>query len=194
MIEHGTRTCYVQRRCRRLECRAANRRYQASRVRAELYGRPTTELVPAAEVRQHLKNLSRVGVGQHAVARASGIARSAVRAIVTGRTRRIHPDTERRILAVGTSARGGQALVDATETWRLIDELLASGLRRWQIAKGIGNTRHPYPALQVSRTRVYQRSATAVQNLHDQLWRERPEVREHCGCFAALDRELARAS
>ncbi|MEX0755722.1 MAG: hypothetical protein WD556_11495 [Actinomycetota bacterium] len=192
MIEHGTRTCYVQRRCRRLECKDANRLYQASRMRAELYGRPTTNLVSADEARRHLGNLSGISVGQHAVARVSGLSRSAIREIAIGRTKRIHPDTERRILAIGASARLGQALVDATETWQLVDELLASGVRRWQIAKAIGNKAKPYPSLQLSRERVLQRTAVALKRLHDELWRDIPAFREHCRCLVPIERELQR--
>lgn len=64
------------------------------------------ELVDARPTRAHVARLRRAGWGSRSIALRSGVDRRAVRALWAGRnsglppTRRVHADTERRILAI----------------------------------------------------------------------------------------------
>src|SRR5688572_24739280 len=80
--EHGDRLRYMA-GCRCTPCRAANSRYETERLRARKNG-DWNGCVPAAKARAHLLKLSRRGVGTRAIADASGVARSILRAVARG--------------------------------------------------------------------------------------------------------------
>lgn len=201
MREHGTRACYVfgpdpgrGRGCRCEPCRKANRDYVARVERQRIYGRwqpwASDELV--SEVREHLRALSAAGVGKVAVAEASGLPRSQVGRIRRGKIAKVREATARKLLAVTTSAgRRPHAIVDGAETWRLIEELLEAGWRRYQIAHELGAKT---PALQLRRERVLWRHELAVRALHDREWDRDPRLREACHCYAAITFEQRRAA
>lgn len=199
MREHGTRACYVHgpapgsgEGCRCEPCRQANRDYVDRVKRQQLYGRwePWVDEQRLAEVREHLRALSRAGVGTRAIAEASGVARTSIERIRRGRIRRIREHTARAILAVTTStARLPHSLVDGAEAWRLIEELLAVGWRRYQIAHELGNER---PALQLRRDRVLWRHEQTIRALHDREWETNAALREVCRCYAAIQFERRR--
>lgn len=176
MREHGTRACFVfgpepgddrSKGCRCEPCRLANAAYARERYRKA--HRPDETLDPAyvdnAEARRHLAWLRDQGVGLRTVAIRSGVGRTALHKIATGRVTRSRPETIDAILAVGRSAVRGAALVDAGPTWRRIDDLLAHGWTRTAIAAALGQQGNP-PSLQLGRERVTAANAHAVEELH----------------------------
>jgi hypothetical protein len=141
------------------------------------------------EVREHLGALAAAGIGLRQVSKASGISRHRLQEIARGtssrgdrpRRRRLKYATAQRILVVGAAAPAAGALVCARETWRLIEELLAAGLRRYEIAAALGSTAKA-PALQLQKTRVRRTTAAAVRALHDTAYRGSSRLRAVCRC------------
>jgi hypothetical protein len=102
--------------------------------------------VDAADARAHLEWLSAQGVGRRAVSQATGLSQSNLVKIRSGQRQRITPDTEARVLAVGTHRRRPRSLVDIDKAQVLIDDLLVIGYTKAAIAKALGAQT---PALQV---------------------------------------------
>jgi hypothetical protein len=90
-----------------------------------------------------------------------------VRSIITGEHARCLPETAEKILAVGKFDRSAGARVDAADTWRKIDELLARGWTRTAIAQRIisPNAR----ALQIKREQVRASTAAKVAALYAEV-------------------------
>jgi len=148
---------------------------------------------------RHLRRLQEAGVGLNRIAAATTISRTRLLELVNDcsynqdrpRKRRLKLATAERILETlaGRVRPAGAAVVDARETLRLIEELLGAGLRRYEIARGLGldNAR----SLQVKGPRVLQRTADAVKELHDLAYRGSSRLRAVCRCPDwAPDREL----
>ncbi len=177
---HGTYAKAVVERCRCDRCTVARRDYDRTRRRA--IARPDEIWLPyvsAVPARDHLVALAAAGVGLKTVARLSGVSHGSLSKIVYGEpgrgrrpSRRVRPETLARILAVRACAvRGGQR-VDATPTWRLLDELVAAGHSRRFLARALGSQAEQ-PSLQVGRTKVRASTARSVEELHARL-RGRP--------------------
>lgn len=160
---HGTRARYVGAGCRCLLCRAANSRWVSYRERRKAAG-DWNGIVPAIRTRAHLRRLSRLGVGRHAVAAASDVSDMILWLVWSGRRRQIRARTERKILAVDARARADGSLVPAGPTWRLLDRLIADGYTKTQIAAWLGS-RAKTPALQLSRTWIKAPNASRVVRL-----------------------------
>lgn len=143
-------------------------------------------LVSPRKARGHLRKLSAAGVGRLAVAAASDVGTTTICKILNGRKRFIRADVERRILAVSTDALSDSALVPATKTWKLLDELIARGFTRSEIAKRLGLKSRP---VQIARGMVLARTALAVEKLYrtagDPPLRERGQV--FCECIRPLE-------
>ncbi len=110
MRPHGTRAKYVVEGCHCEACRRANRDYQAGREMRRLqeqYGAKDPDLLPADEVREHLHNLSRHGVGRRQVRRLTGISTGTIWKIKTGETRRVLATTADLVLGITTDQRAG---------------------------------------------------------------------------------------
>jgi hypothetical protein len=159
---HGVRVSY-EAGCRCIQCRAAKSRYNTEREAARKQG-DTRDIVDASAARAHIKKLSRAGVGYKSVADAAGIAHGIAFQIRSGERRRIRQSTERKILAVDKSAIADRALVPATPTWKLLDELLEDGYTKTQIAKWLGS-KAKIPALQVARDLVTAETAMRVHRM-----------------------------
>lgn len=179
MRAHGTRACYVfgpepgsdrSRGCRCEPCRDANRVYARDRDRATR--RPDVVVTPAyvdaSEAADHLRWLRSQGVGLRTVSARSGVSRSTLHQLAGGTRARATEATIDRILAVGRHAAHGAALVEAKETWRLLDDLLAHGFTRTFLARSLGSAA-TNPALQISRDRVTAENARKVKDLHRRL-------------------------
>jgi transcriptional regulator with XRE-family HTH domain len=134
------------------------------------------ELVPAGHAREHLEVLRSLGVGLRTVARRTGLGRTALAQIRSGETRRVHPETARAILGVSGFDRAGGALVDASRTWELVEELAAAGIPRVRVAEALGNRR----ALQLGAGRVTVAHQEAVEAFHWREWARDPRVRLAC--------------
>jgi hypothetical protein len=164
---HGTRACYVSGPytgadpCRCQDCRDANSAYQKDRSR-----RAAPAFVAAGPARAHLEELRQSGVGLRTVAQRSGVSRSRLSMIVSGRVARVRPETLESIMAVFPSDAADAALVDAEAVWRMVDDLLAAGVPKVRIAEHIGQSH----GLQLSSQFVSARSARLVAAMHAQ-WR-----------------------
>lgn len=163
---HGDRLRYMA-GCRCKECRGANTAYEKQRAIARKAG-DWNGFVGAARARSHLAVLSAAGVGRRQVADASGVADSILFKIISGDRAQIRARTERSILAVTQAAAADRALIDAGPTWVLLDELLATGYTKTQLAHELGYKTH---ALQIGQHQVTVRNAFDVQRLHQRLRR-----------------------
>jgi hypothetical protein len=163
---HGDRLRYIA-GCRCQECRRANTAYETARAKARKAG-DWNGIVPAARARAHLNALSAAGVGRRQVTDASGIAETTLQLIAAGRRTNLRARTERSILAVTTQALADHALVDAGPMWRLLDDLLASGYAKAELARALG---YETGAIQFKRTQCTVRNAYDVERLHARLRR-----------------------
>lgn len=187
MREHGTYTCYRwgpesgqdwHRGCRCEACRQAAATYNKILERRRLKGIET--LFDNTEAREHLQWLSTKGVGLRTVQERSGVGRTTLQSILSGRARRSRAETIAAILAVGTHVRASGGLVDAGPTWQLLEDMLRYGYTQGYLAKRLGATYHK-PVLQIRRDMVRQSTADKVAELHAVLVgteRERHRVRQ----------------
>lgn len=113
-----------------------------------------------------MRLLSVWGVGRRTVCDVAGVADSVLSEIIAGRKDRIRARTERLILAVTVEAAADGAYVDAGPTWQRIDELLADGFSKAELARMLGYAR---PALQLARDQVTARNAYEISKLHTRL-------------------------
>ncbi len=179
---HGTYAKALVEGCDCQACKAAKIAYSRRRKQAIAGGGETwTPFVDAEPARKHLAALSAAGVGLKSVVRLSGVSHGSLSKIVYGEpgrgrppSRRIRPETLDKILAVKvTDAPGGQR-VSARRTWQLVDELVAAGYTRAELAEAMGS-RATTPALQIGRRTVRVSTAKAVERLHrDLLGPDRP--------------------
>lgn len=143
---HGTYVKYVVEKCRCLPCTEANRTYELRRQQA--IHRPDESwvpYVPATRARNHLLDLAAKGVGPKTVATMSGVSHGSLSKIMYGDksrrqrpSKRIRPETERKILAVTFDMANGGQKIDGTATWQLIEDLYAQGFYRQWIAEQLG--------------------------------------------------------
>lgn len=159
---HGTRRRYLS-GCRCVPCRAANSNYQVGLDARKRAGEPAG-LVDTAAACEHIRALSKSGIGQLSIAAAASVGRTVIREILAGRQTRIRAATSARILAVTTDARADKSLIDAAPTWAILDELIERGYTRGQLAAWLGSKART-PALQVGRTQVTARNALRVAQL-----------------------------
>jgi hypothetical protein len=178
--EHGTRARFVfgewgadrAHGCRCIACRRANADYAKTRNRWVTYAadadgyRPP--FVDAGPARDHLIALSAAGVGRRRVIDLSGLADTTLSNIRNGQSRRVRRETAQAILAVTVLPAGGSR-IDGTDTWRLVDQLLAAGVTKRRIGQAVtGNPK--CLTLQVRRGLVLQRTAERVRALHGEVF------------------------
>lgn len=226
MADHGTRTRYVQDKCRCALCKEANRLYyhelQARRrAAAEAHEAPKPKsgrkgkrrykklcpgvlgqpcpnkshlrkdsiggvcarcrvelarprMVSPDRAREHVQQLGELGVGYKAVADAADVGKTAIAKILSGATRWIHPDTERKILEVDVDAMSDGVKIPSGPTRKMIARLRRLGLTKGDIALALGAQT---PALQVAkRPQLTLRTQGAVERL---LRRSEREQRRH---------------
>lgn len=95
---HGTRSRYVI-GCRCDSCRLANREYAHKRSAAQRGG-DWNGLVDAGAARRHMLRLSSAGVGRRTIERLSGVARSVICDVRSGKKTQIRARSSKLILAV----------------------------------------------------------------------------------------------
>lgn len=168
---HGDRNRYVLDQCRCDACRKAATAYERMRIRQSAYGRwqPYVDAEPA---RQHVRALMVTGLGWQRVARLAGVSTGGVSKLLYGAgdrnmapSKRIRPETARRLLAVTGDSKADAALTPARPTWRLIEGLVALGYSKVWIAVQIGQQR----ALQLDRDFVLIRTARNVEQLAERV-------------------------
>lgn len=98
---HGTRAAYVKDRCRCGACTAANSHAARAVYRAKAYGR-WQPYVAGNEVREHVRNLLRVGLSYEAVASMAAVSRTTVRHLASAscEVNRVRTATATAVLAV----------------------------------------------------------------------------------------------
>jgi hypothetical protein len=166
---HG-RAKYVVEKCRCDVCRTAANVYERNRYRQRAYGRAA--YVDAAPGREHVRTLQAAGMGWKRIAESAGLGNSVVWKLLygdptrnMGPSKRIRPDTERKILAVTLNLADG-ANVDATGTHRRLKALVALGYSQNRLAEQLGMTRGNFGKM-MGYSRVTAGTATAVRELYD---------------------------
>ena len=139
-------------------------------------------LVDASPAKEHLAALSMAGIGSRTVHNASGVARSVLRDVASGRKLRIRANTLRDILSVDVTAMADWALVPAAETHRRIREMRRAGYSKAELAVELGLAT---PVLQFNRRRVTVRTEHRVKKLHTSIMESlrRPSLCTQCGQF-----------
>lgn len=175
--EHGTRNMYIIHKCRGAACREATRVYESKRRRARAYGIPA-DRVDAQPVREHIELLRVNGVSYKALGKASGVAHSAINAILHGRKERGHApyarvlsSTAEKILAVKPTMDNMSAgrPIDATGTHRRIQALVAIGYSQNYLAGRLGIQRSNMSQT-MTREQVTVRTARLARALYAELW------------------------
>lgn len=171
---HGSHAKYVVERCRCPECTAANRAYERHRQRA--IRRPDGDWQPyvdAAPAREHVEWLRSCGIGLKTLAGLAGVPHGSLSKLMygdparrMGPSKRLRPETSRRILAVMPWAAAGAQRVPAARTWRLLNDLIARGWTRAELARRLGKQTR---ALQFGDQLVLASTARAVEQLHTEL-------------------------
>lgn len=180
--KHGTNARYrwgevgddYRNGCRCYECCTAGVLYE--KLRAARKHRGVDPYVDNTEARQHLEWLETQGVGLRTVSAVSGVSRSALSLIRKGTRQVSRPETIAAILALHTGDAAAGAVIDGTRTMQLVDELLALGHTKGDLAIMLGASTK---ALQVCRRGTIRReTADKVQQLHERLTRERDAQRQ----------------
>lgn len=147
---HGDRLKYKA-GCRCTPCRAANSRYETERAQIRKRRGPNN-IVSAGRTRQRLQALSRKGIGTRTIADATGVGRTILTGIKTGKRKNVRRYTEQAVLALRPAdILPDSALVDAQPTWTRINWLLKEGFTKRELAKRLG---YKSPALQINRDTV----------------------------------------
>jgi len=180
--EHGTNARYrwgevgddYRNGCRCYECCTAGVLYEKLRERRKARG--IDPYVDNSEARAHLEWLETQGVGLRTVSSVSGVSRSALSLIRKGTRPVSRPETIAAIMAVHTGDAAAGAVIDGTRTMQLVDELLALGHTKGDLAVMLGASRK---ALQVCRRGTIRReTADKVTALYEELTRERDAQRQ----------------
>lgn len=193
MRQHGTRTMYVNSKCRCEPCMTANRLYarEVERRQARIrYGieQPDDKWVDPTEARDHLLWLTEQGIGLRTLMNVTGLGRTALTEIKRGIPKRIARTTAMKILATPNTHRPLATLVDAAATWQLLNDLLHLGFTKTRVATALGSRSG---ALQIQKTRVTLKTSQRVQTLYNHLIDETPiwhgtyagSVKHHCKCL-----------
>lgn len=156
----GTRSKYCS-GCRCEECRKANTEYQKERDRLNRRGE-ANPLVDAEPAREHLRRLSKAGIGYKTVAEYSGIGKSTLYQLMTGTRTKVRRKNLDAILAVDRSCFTAGTLIRAGETWRRIRWMLDEGFSKAEIARRLG---HASASLQFKKKRVTGKTHVKVERL-----------------------------
>lgn len=176
---HGTQTMYVVDRCRCADCRGAAIKAEWQRRRDQLYGRYDTGRVDATPVREHILHLMANGVSCKQTSKVSGIAHSAVSAIVYGRTERGHKPYQRvfartaaAILAVEPTLdnMADLATVGPTGTLRRLRALGCLGYSQAELCRRLGISAENSTRLFGGNRRVSAKVARKARAIYDELW------------------------
>jgi len=181
MFPHGTRAGYTY-GCRQSCCRAAATADENRRSRLAAYGRPTTNLVDAEPVRQHVLRLKAAGFSVKALAEHTGVGQANIQRLVYGYpsanrkpAKRIRPETAAALLAARADMDSlpGFALIDSAGTRRRAMSLALLGHSlSWQGAQ-VGYRKEHYLRAVVAGPTVTAAFACKVRGLYDAWW-DRP--------------------
>lgn len=123
-------------------------------------------MVRASSARSHLQWLATQGVGSRTVAQRTGLARTTIQAIASGRTRRVMSSTADRIMSVHRmSGTDPGCLIDSTATLALLADLSAAGVKRADVARAIGRKTRQ---LRIP-PRITKRTADRIKTAHNAM-------------------------
>ncbi|MFH8591238.1 hypothetical protein [Streptomyces rimosus] len=163
--------------CRCYVCGFAVAQWRDAREQAVRRGR-WQPYVDAAPVRAHLLRLRACGLGLRRIARASGVDRKRLQAVLNGRPergtppqRQVRPRLAQAVLAIEPTwdLLGPATVIDATGTRRRLQALVAGGWPQACLATLLHMPPGSITAL-LARERVCVRTARAVRALYDRLW------------------------
>ena len=174
MRAHGTHAKYALDHCRCDPCRLAQREYNRRRYRA--ISRPDEIWQPyidADPIREHVRWLATCGIGLKTLAKLAGVSHGTLSKLMYGDptrhmapSKRVRPATAHKITAVMPNMAAGAQRVPAAPTWRLLNELIAIGWSRAELARRLG---HQGPGLQIRHDRILASTARQVEQLHANL-------------------------
>lgn len=189
-MKHGTHAGY-SRGCRCAACTDGHRVYQANFDRQRLYGTwvpyaddPLEDEETMVELLERIAALRSAGVGRRTICKATGVGSGTLWKITSGETKRVHRSTAAALFALTTNVLAPSAVIDGTETHRLIAELVAAGMQKRRIARCLGWG----DSIQL-KARVEAKNARLVKDFHDDLWPMWPALREACTCYAHIQFE-----
>lgn len=167
--------------CRCYVCGYARSQYDDNRNRAIAYGtwQPWTD---AAPVRAHIQTLQSCEMGLRTIAAAAACDRKRLQAIITGRPERgtgpqdkVRPALAVAVLAVEPTLDnlGAATVIAATGTTRRLQALIAGGWPQAHLCGRLAMTPGNF-GVTLSRERVIVRTARAVRDVYDDLWRADP--------------------
>lgn len=162
--EHGDRLRYLG-GCRCDLCRKANSTYERARQIARRAG-DWNGIVPAAKARAHMVALQKQGIGRRTIADVTDIAESVLSGIRAGTHTNIRARTERLILGVTNDMAADHSHVQASPSWKLINELLRAGFTKVSLARRLGQKGS---GLQLGKEFITVRNADQVRKMHAEL-------------------------
>lgn len=166
---HGTRARYV-RGCRCKPCTKANREYARSRSLEKAWGRGNP-LITTGELKERLWLLNSRGIGLRTVSEITGISRTVLSDIRSGKKTNCRKKTRDRVfeldISEGVRLHDAQ-LVDADPTWVLLNKLIDLGWTRSELGKRLGS-KAKVPSLQIRKGQVTARTEQKVQRLYRRL-------------------------
>lgn len=168
MKAHGSHSSYVS-GCRCEECRRANRDYARKLRKRRAYGQ--LDFVDAEPVRERVQELMARGMGVCEIARAAGIHRSTLYALMrahhhTGRpVSRMKRETAEAIMAIRRRSPQGGWKVGASTTRAATLDLMILGYSMEWIARQVGLTRSNFRPFDRDRVRLStQRAVLALRD------------------------------
>jgi transcriptional regulator with XRE-family HTH domain len=180
MAEHGTLTMRVE-GCKCPPCKKAGTEWDRNRRQQIAYGR-WQPYVPAEPARRHVRELMEFGIGFRQIAKLSGVSMTAVGMLVFGEpgrglppSRKVRPETERRLLAVTKTVDNIDKWVDAAGSRRRLQALATAGWSMKGLAARAGFNEGTFGQISSGRrTQVAVPTARIIARLYDELWNQTP--------------------
>lgn len=183
---HGHRLRYTYNKCRCKECTTANTTYDLKRRQRKAAGIET--MVDATRSREHVEWLAKQGMGFKGAARAAGLYPSVLSRLLYGSphvgrppTRRVRPETERKILAVTPDQATGYVRISSKKALHMIEELKSCNVSGRRIRVALGYSKGGSIAFE-RYDRMTARNIEKIESLHWALWKQSAVFREACTC------------
>lgn len=181
MAEHGTLTMGKRRGCDCPPCVDVLTQWYANRSRQIAYGtwQPYVDAEPA---RLHVRDLMAYGIGWQQVAKLAGVSTATVGKLLFGASwkglppsKKIRPETERKLLAVAKTPANIAKWMDTAGTRRRLQALVAVGWPLKWLTERASFDQHTFGAIASGRrSHVTPGTYRAVVGLYDALWNQPP--------------------
>lgn len=159
-LKHGTRSMFINRKCRCAPCRAANAIYSANWIAKKRAGNGA-HLRPAEKSRLHLIDLQDHGLGLRAVSDATDVSVDTIRNIREGISTRVRGRTERKILNTTPDAVANSALIPSRKVRAMIRKLKTEGFTLKLVAERAGL--HPEAVQKIVKRKRNVRATTQMK-------------------------------